>query len=277
LHYNNCSQRLQAIKQQFIMETNVLDSAENNGYSLIRIDNNNGQQAVSARELHTFLGSKQDFSTWIKNRIEKYGFIENQDFEVLHKFMEQVSGGKHLIEYVLSLDCAKEIAMVEGNEKGKQARRYFIECEKRLKSIAPAVDFSNPDTVLMLVENWKAEKERADYLEKQNVKLDLKTQYIDTIIESNSNVTMSQAAKLLKLPFGRNTMAKQLREFGVFFTNSNEPKQSYIDRGYFLIFTFKNEKMTKPSNQTFITQKGLVWLAKKFNVIIPRKSVSRIQ
>lgn len=259
------------------MKTNVFNSAENSGKELITIHEQNGKQAVSARELHSYLQSKQQFADWIKSRIEKYSFAINEDFEVIHNFMNNPNGGRPQIEYALSIDCAKEIAMVEGNEKGKQARRYFIECEKKLKSNVATVDFSNPETVLMLVENWKAEKERADSLEKENVKLDLKTQYIDTIIESNSNVTMSQAAKLLKLPFGRNTMAKQLREFGVFFANSNEPKQSYIDRGYFLIFSFKNEKMTKPSNQTFITQKGLVWLAKKFNVIVPRKPVSRIQ
>ena len=70
----------------------------------------------------------------MKNRIEKNGFIENQDFEVLHNFMENPNGGRPLIEYALSIDCAKEISMVEGNEKGKQARRYFIECEKQLQN-----------------------------------------------------------------------------------------------------------------------------------------------
>jgi len=63
-------------------------------------------EQVSGRELHLFLESKQDFSTWIKARIEKYGFIENQDFERFHNFMEACG---RLIEYALSLDCAKEI------------------------------------------------------------------------------------------------------------------------------------------------------------------------
>ena len=96
--------------------------------------NNEAVETVSARELHTFLESKQDFSTWVKNRIEKYDFVENQDYTLLHKKMEQVSGAKYLIEYYITLDMAKELAMVENNEKGKQARQYFIECEKQLKS-----------------------------------------------------------------------------------------------------------------------------------------------
>ena len=96
--------------------------------------NGNTVETVSARELHEFLESKQDFSTWIKNRVEQYDFVENQDYILLHKKMEQVSGAKYLIEYYITLDMAKELAMVENNEKGKQARQYFIECEKQLKS-----------------------------------------------------------------------------------------------------------------------------------------------
>lgn len=100
---------------------------------LIRIFDNNGNNAVSARELHTFLESKQEFSSWIKNRIKKYGFTENQDFEVFDKFIKNPNGGRPLVEYILSIDCAKEISMVEGNEKGKKARQYFIDCEKKSK------------------------------------------------------------------------------------------------------------------------------------------------
>ena len=55
------------------------------------------------------------------------------DYVLLHNFVEQVSGTKHRIEYALTVDAAKELSMVEGNEKGKQARRYFIECERKLK------------------------------------------------------------------------------------------------------------------------------------------------
>jgi anti-repressor protein len=58
---------------------------------IIKIEERNGQQAVSARELHQFLGSKRDFSNWIKSRIEHYQFVENQDFEVFNKFGEKPS------------------------------------------------------------------------------------------------------------------------------------------------------------------------------------------
>ena len=94
--------------------------------------------AVNARDLWKFLESKQDFSTWIKRRIEKYEFIEGQDY-LLHKFVEQLpSGAKHCIEYLISLDMAKELAMVENNERGRQARQYFIEVFHRSGETLPA-------------------------------------------------------------------------------------------------------------------------------------------
>ncbi|WP_392421107.1 antA/AntB antirepressor family protein (plasmid) [Capnocytophaga canis] len=107
---------------------------------LIKITEQNGQKVVSARELHKFLGVGRDFSNWIKDRIEKYDFIENQDFEVFANFGENPKGGRPLIEYALTLNMAKELSMVENNEKGKQARRYFISIEKKyieqLKALA---------------------------------------------------------------------------------------------------------------------------------------------
>ena len=89
----------------------------------------NAVETVSARELHSFLESKQDFSNWIKNRIEQYDFVENQDFITLNKKIERTVR----IEYHITLDMAKELSMVERNEKGREARKYFIECEKKLK------------------------------------------------------------------------------------------------------------------------------------------------
>jgi len=97
---------------------------------LIKIEENNGKKAVSARELHAFLESKQEFSNWVKGRIDKYGFVENVDFEVFDNFVKNPSGGRPLTEYALSINMAKELSMVEGNAKGKQARQYFIACEE---------------------------------------------------------------------------------------------------------------------------------------------------
>ena len=112
-------------------------------------------QTVNARELHAFLESRQDFSTWIKNRIEKYGFVENQDFVVSHKKIENPQGGRPSKEYQISLGMAKELAMVENNDKCKQDRKYFIECEKQLQQ----PKFKMPTTLLEAGKLWIAEME----------------------------------------------------------------------------------------------------------------------
>ncbi|CTX50496.1 antA/AntB antirepressor family protein [Escherichia coli] len=95
----------------------------------------------NARDLHAFLGVKKVFAAWITNRISEYEFIENQDYILLSNLGKQTSGrgGHNRKDYHLTLDTAKELAMVEHNEKGRQIRRYFIECEKKLRqSLLPA-------------------------------------------------------------------------------------------------------------------------------------------
>ncbi|ECO2201794.1 TPA: antA/AntB antirepressor family protein [Campylobacter jejuni] len=87
--------------------------------------------SANAREIFYYLNSLQDYSNWIKNRINQYDFIENQDYIIELVYTK----GRPRKEYYVTLDMAKELCMVENNEKGRQARRYFIECEKRLKNL----------------------------------------------------------------------------------------------------------------------------------------------
>ncbi len=89
-------------------------------------------QCVNARKLHIFLESNQEYSNWIKNRISAYGFVQDEDF-CLTKISSKGRGGHNAKDHFLTLDMAKELAMVERNEKGREARRYFIKCEKQLK------------------------------------------------------------------------------------------------------------------------------------------------
>lgn len=130
--------------------------------SLLPISENNGKKAVNARALHAFLGSKRDFSNWIKDRIDKYDFIENQDYVVFNNFGENPKGGRPQIEYALSIGMAKELSMVEGNEKGKQARKYFIACEENRKELSRK-------EILMIALKAEEEKEKLA-LENKNLK-----------------------------------------------------------------------------------------------------------
>jgi len=97
---------------------------------IVKIQDHKGIPTVSARELHEYLEVGKDFSTWIKDRIEKYDFLENSDY-LLTKIGEQMpSGMKYKIEYYLNLNMAKEIAMLENNNQGKLVRKYFIMVEE---------------------------------------------------------------------------------------------------------------------------------------------------
>ena len=97
--------------------------------------NGNDVETVSARELHEFLGNGDMFANWIKHRVEKYGFVENQDFVSFLVATKKPNGGRPSQEYFITLDMAKQLAMVENNEKGMQVRKYFIECEKKLREV----------------------------------------------------------------------------------------------------------------------------------------------
>lgn len=145
---------------------------------LIKItEGEGGKRAVSARELHAFLESKQDFSTWIKNRIEKYDLVENVDFITAPQIYGTANGGHATrIEYALTVDAAEELSMVEGNEKGKEARKYFISCEKIAKKqllLQPTPNFSNPAEAARA---WADEYERRI---QASLLLEVKSQQLD--------------------------------------------------------------------------------------------------
>ena len=98
---------------------------------LIKIIDHKGKRVVDARELHKFLGSKRQFGNWINQRIEEYGFVDGQDYVSFNKIVKRETGASTRKEYALTTDTAKEVSMLENNEKGKIARRYFIEAEKQ--------------------------------------------------------------------------------------------------------------------------------------------------
>lgn len=100
-----------------------------------------GQQTVptvNARELHTYLDSKQKFADWINNRINQYTFVENQDFIIVLNLVSENyeikkhGGDRRSKDYFITLNMAKELSMVERTAKGREARQYFIACEQQL-------------------------------------------------------------------------------------------------------------------------------------------------
>lgn len=112
--------------------------------------------AINARELHSFLEVETRFNDWINRRIEEFDFINNIDY--LKMSNENYQGiGKPNIEYIISLDMAKELSMVERNDKGKEARKYFIECEKKLKdNLKPMTAMQILETQLAIMKDHEA-------------------------------------------------------------------------------------------------------------------------
>ncbi len=159
-------------------------------------------QTVHARELHAFLEVGKMFAHWIKDRIEAYNFQENQDFVVFAKTGKNPQGGRPAVEYWLTLDMAKELAMLERNDKGKLARKYFIECERRLRERSPALpDFTNPAEA---AKAWAAEYERAQIeeakvkeLEAQRQVMEPKASFYDQVMEAGNAVQVRIAAKTI--------------------------------------------------------------------------------
>ena len=102
-----------------------------------------GIKVVNGRDLHRALESKQDFSTWVKKRLSECDAMENEDFDRLHKKME--ANNATMIDYIIKLDTAKEMAMLERNDKGKQVRKYFIQVEEKYKQAAININQLSPE------------------------------------------------------------------------------------------------------------------------------------
>ncbi|WP_375675739.1 antA/AntB antirepressor family protein [Bartonella sp. CL100XZDX] len=165
----------------------------------IAIANNtvNGEsvQTVNARDLHTFLESKQDFSTWIKKRIMTYAFLDGRDFIRFHKKME--ANNAIAVEYYLTLDMAKELAMVERNKKGKQAREYFIECERRAKQVVtPQIDYSSPQAMIGFLNYLQGQINQKDTLIED---LKPKAMALESLQRSEGLFGLTEAAKVLEM------------------------------------------------------------------------------
>ena len=147
-----------------------------------------GGHVVDGRELHEFLEVGRDFTNWIKDRIQKYGFIEGEDFTPI--LAKTPTGGRPSTEYILKLDTAKEIAMVENNEQGSKARKYFIEVEKRFKSYSFDVSQLSPE-LQMFKQIWdgqaKAQIEQAE-TQRQLQKVEIAVTTIkETIIQRDDD------------------------------------------------------------------------------------------
>lgn len=238
---------------------------------LIPIQENNGKKAVNARDLHSFLQVGKDFSTWIKGRINKYDFVEGKDFEPLYfdyqgnllnirlpQNGESENQQVSKIEYALSISMAKELSMLENNERGKQARKYFIACEENKRELSRK-------ELLLIALQAEEEKERLaqekKILEEKNAKLQPKADFADCIMQSNDCISVGEMANILKqnglFRKGQNALYEWLRWSGYLLSKGaryNLPSQRSISLGIMKIA----ENAQPQKGNVFINRKAVI-------------------
>jgi anti-repressor protein len=241
--------------------------------------NEQGSQVVSARELHTFLEMSEQFHEWIPRMIG-YGFEENVDYVPMNINLSRSERSKGRFttnqsrtEYALTLDMAKEIAMIQRSEKGKQARKYFIDSEKQLKAIQED-RFSLPTTfseALRLLADSTDENEslklevttQSKKIEEDAPKLEI----YDGLIDTEELFSISTAANNLNI--GLRKLYDYLRKNNIFKSSGeqkNLPYQRYMDSKYFLVKSKPyHNSLTGKSGvgvKAYVTGQGMAWLEK---------------
>ena len=205
----------------------------------------NAVETVNARELHAFLEVQTRFNDWIKNRIEQYDFVENQDFTTVTKNLE--NGGRS-IEYHTTLDMAKELSMVERTEKGKQARKYFIECEKRLKGSMTRLSYAQA------LRAYADEVEAREKLEQQLALAEPKVEYFDALVNRNLLLNFTTVAK--ELDVKRKVLIGYLLENNYIYRDANNTLLPYSQHTPHLFEVKEYTKDNYAGVQTLVTPRG---------------------
>ena len=191
---------------------------------LIKISTSSNDITLSGRELHEFLEVDSNYTTWFKRMIE-YGFSENEDFI---PNLEESTGGRPSVDHILKLDMAKEIAMIQRSEKGKQARKYFLDVEKKWNSpemiMKRALEIASKQVENLMLENKQKEQIIGE--------LKPKADYTDLILKNKSLVTTTQIAK--DYGMSAQELNKTLHELGVQYKQSGQwlLYSKYHDSGY---------------------------------------------
>lgn len=152
--------------------------------------NENHEPVVSGRQLHEALGVKTKYADWF-NRMIDYGFTENQDFLLLKNEQQTGRGGHNKVDHIIKLDMAKEIAMIQRTDKGKEVRKYFIQVEK---------DFNSPEKIMARALLMADKKIKLLESQNENLLIELEeanknADYLDLILQTKDSLTITQIAQ----------------------------------------------------------------------------------
>ncbi|MGG4288333.1 antA/AntB antirepressor family protein [Priestia megaterium] len=145
-------------------------------------ESSTGERVVDARELHDYLMVSTRFNDWINRHIENYGFVDNEDF---YSYLSKTKG-RPSTEYLLTIDTAKEIAMVQNNEVGRVVRKYFIKLEKQVKQ-----PMTQLEVLQGAINQMVSQEQRVNQLEQKQNRIEQENQVLKHRIDNLDNVNIS--------------------------------------------------------------------------------------
>ena len=216
---------------------------------------------VSARDLYEFLEATERFNSWF-DRMKQYGLVENTDYTTEKKLTEVPNNGgvqiRELDDYQLTIDTAKQIAMLQRNEKGTQARKYFIQVENAWNSpekvMARALTIANKTIATLEIENKEMKP---------------KALFADAVAQSDTSILVYDLAKLIcqnGVKIGGNRLWTWLRDNGYIFKHSCEPTQKSMEMKLFEVIERTVQRSghdPKVTRTTRVTGKGQVYFINK--------------
>ena len=222
---------------------------------IIKVNYNTDQPTVSARELHEFLEVKTAYKDWF-HRMREYGFAKGRDFNPLKNEQVRFEGNREVKRTVddaeITIDMAKELCMLQRNERGKQARQYFLQLER---------DWNSPEKVMARalqiaekkINTLSAELSKATV---QNTIMQPKSDYFDELVERNTLTNFRETAN--QLGVGQKVLVNFLLEKKYIYRDKKGKIMPYADKndGLFTIKECFNEKTQWSGTQTLITPKG---------------------
>lgn len=225
--------------------------------------NENHEPVVSGRQLHETLGVKTRYNDWF-NRMTEFGFTKNEDYlAITQKRVTAQGNATNQTDHIIKLDMAKEIAMIQRTDKGKEVRKYFIQVEK---------DFNSPEKIMaraLLMADKKVHK-----LEAQIEADRPKVLFADAVSASKSSCLIGELAKILKqngIDIGQNKLFQWLRSNGYLISRRgdswNQPTQKSMQLG---LFELKKTNInhadghTTTNTTTKVTGKGQQYFINKF-------------
>lgn len=223
---------------------------------LIKIEVKDGQQLVNGRELHKFLEIGTEYMKWF-SRMVNYGFIENVDFIVIVKNDEDdtaFGGIRKSTDHLMTLNMAKEISMLQRNEKGKLARQYFIKCEEAWNSPEMILARANQIQAHMIEDCTK----KIELLENKVKEDKPKVIFADAVATSQSSILIGDLAKLIKqngVDTGQKRLFNYMRENGFLIKQKGEsynmPTQKSMNLG---LFEIKERTVLNPDGSIRISK-----------------------